>query len=187
MTIEGVTDGKTTLKIQLAQTTTPTVIQAVTLKPNSQVSYELKQVRGIYKIVPVSEVSLSVSATENTQKTDATSNAVIIDSAVVSRAPSNSQCPLPMDDVTFSSLKMTLSNTHFEIKRFEILHAVFPSHCVNVDQLRYMMARLEMEENKIKLLQSAMGHIYDPERLSTVEADFFLEKNKVRVREILPH
>jgi hypothetical protein len=48
-----------------------------------------------------------------------------------------------------------------------------------------MMSKLSQEDNKLALLIAAKGHIYDPERLLEVSADFFLARNKTKVAEIV--
>ena len=58
------------------------------------------------------------------------------------------------------------------------------SDCVNVEQLRFMMTRLSMEDNKIVLLRSAQGHVSDIRNIKKVGDDFFLQKNKTLVDEI---
>lgn len=58
-------------------------------------------------------------------------------------------------------------------------------NCIRVEQLRYMMAQLSTEDSKLKLLKTASVHVFDKSRLSLVQDDFFLEKNKVKAKEII--
>jgi hypothetical protein len=46
-------------------------------------------------------------------------------------------------------------------------------------------SKLSQEDNKLALLIAAKDHIYDPQRLLEVSADFFLARNKAKVAEIV--
>jgi ABC-type nitrate/sulfonate/bicarbonate transport system substrate-binding protein len=54
-----------------------------------------------------------------------------------------------------------------------------------VDQLRYLISQLELEDNKVKILELAQPRIYDYDRAALIVDDFFLERNKNKVKELL--
>ena len=58
-------------------------------------------------------------------------------------------------------------------------------NCFRVDQIRYMLAQLALEDNKIKLLEVGKASIYDFDRASQIVDDFFLDRNKNKAKAIL--
>jgi hypothetical protein len=73
----------------------------------------------------------------------------------------------------------------FEAKKLSLMAEFAGRSCLRTDHLRYMMSKLSQEDNKLALLIAAKGHIYDPQRLLEVSADFFLARNKAKVAEIV--
>jgi hypothetical protein len=94
-------------------------------------------------------------------------------------------CTVPCSVPEFDMLKNELLNTFFEIKKLEKMKSFALTTCLRVDQLRFMLTQLEVEDNRLRLLEQAMNSVYDTSRLPLVLDDFFLEKNKERARAII--
>jgi hypothetical protein len=78
-----------------------------------------------------------------------------------------------------------VTNAYFETRKLEVMKQFISNSCLRVEQIRYMMSQLSMEDNKFILLRESLNHISDTSNLYRTEADFFLEKNKARVNELL--
>ncbi len=85
----------------------------------------------------------------------------------------------------YNTMLNEVASAYFETRKLEVMKNFISNSCVRVEQIRYMMTRLSMEDNKIVLLRESIGHISDTSNLKLTEADFFLEKNKARVHEML--
>lgn len=88
-------------------------------------------------------------------------------------------------DSDFRIFTDQLKGAIFESKKLESMKSFVSTHCISVDQLRFLMAQLELEDNRFKLLEAGLNQIYDRDFLKTVEEDFFLEKNKQRVKALI--
>lgn len=182
LTLPSVASGKREIKLEFANETT--FNQIIPLKDRIHYTFGFRPVKGAFRLQILSEVAYqpssptglasAISETENEEET------VIIESI-----PEAGGCTDPISEWEFGSLKKEISTTTFDAKRFEKMRGFVVLSCVRVEQLRYMLAQLETEDHKLKLLQSAMGHVYDPSRLPSVLEEFFLEKNKEKAAMIL--
>lgn len=188
MTLPNIASGKTNVSLTFPQRPDLKVTADFDFKPNSVVFYEVVKLKGKFKLQLVSE---SVSATPlavTVQAQPSAPNAVEVASAMVDSVAvvlETGACENVTNTEEFESLKASLKDIAFENRRFEKMKLFVEGHCLKVDQLRYLMAQLNTEELKVKLLESGMGHVYDPQRLGAVEEDVFLERNKRRVKELV--
>jgi hypothetical protein len=179
--LTGLPSGKTSIKAMVQGNTTATAEQVLNLKPQTQVSFEIKLVKTAWKIVPVSEAAWIPAAEK-----------IIIDSAIIAptavETSTNSRCTEAMSTEAMNSLKTKIADQHFEAKKLELMKREIASSCLKVDQLLYLLTLLEIEDNKINLAESFISQTFDPQRLNLLESAFFLDKNKVRIRQsVAPH
>ena len=180
LTIPGIAPGKHQVKITFYNGSFHE--QSLTLKDKMHYSYLFTENKGVWKFVISSEVSYQPAAL--------TGLAITTDSTVVVETPvevydGTTGCTAPCSAPEFDVLKRELENTFFEIKKLEKMKAFALTTCLRVDQLRYMLVQLEVEDNRLRLLELAVNSIYDTSRLPIVLDDFFLEKNKERARTII--
>lgn len=180
ITLADINSGKTQVKVNFGLNSDKVIDQVLNLKDQTQVGYEIRMVKNAWKLVLANEANY----TGNSQVLiDSTQVAVDMPSAPI---PAESGgCGAPMNSVDFDHLKRQLSEMHFEAKKVDTIKIVISSNCMSVEQLRYLLANLEMEENKLHILSACKGHVSDVSRLSSVTEDFFLEKNKQKARAIL--
>ncbi len=156
--------------------------QSIALKENTHATYEIRMIKGALRFALLSEASYIPVAP--------TGLSVVIDSASVPEeftegfdgAPG---CENPCSTEDFENLKTALKEVSTDTRRLEMTRTFAALHCLRVEQLRYLLSRIELEDHRLKLLEAAASNIYDRSRLNAVEDDFFLAKNKSRVREII--
>ncbi len=161
--------------------------QAIELKPGGSSYFEVAKVKGKYKLALVSESISTPAAPVGTASPPVMNIAEFaLDTAATQEVKIESgSCDGVVNEIDFELLKNELAETVFEMRRFEKLKIYMGSHCLRADQVRYLLAQLNTEDLKIRLLEASMGHVFDPAKLTAIEEDIFLEKNKRRVREIL--
>jgi hypothetical protein len=180
LTIPGIAAGKHQVKVTFSNGSSHE--QSLTLKDRMHHSYLFSENKGMWKFVISSEASYQPAAL--------TGLPVDTDSTVVVETPAEvydgtTGCPVPCSSQEFDLLKTELGNTFFEIKKLEKMKSFALTTCLRVDQLRFMLVQLEVEDNRLQLLEVAMNSVYDTSRLPLVLDDFFLEKNKERARTII--
>ena len=89
-----------------------------------------------------------------------------------------------MDQKQFNSFTDFISQIPIETKRMSEMQEAIDASCIRVDQLRILINFLNLEENKLKLVQSSVSRVFDITRLSQLEQDFFIEKNKAAIRSL---
>jgi hypothetical protein len=189
----GVASGTASVQLSVPGKEKISIIQELILKPGGAYSYEVLRYKGKYKLQMISESISTASVTADAQTEVASSSTAaldvpavpeqIVDSAAVATHAADCHNLASVED--FEVLKLEVAKINFENKKFEVLKKFTEAHCVRVDQLRYMMAQLSLEDNKLKLLKLASANIHDKARLITVSEDFFLEKNKKMAKEIV--
>lgn len=187
ITLSSLPSGSTSFNVTFPQHPEIVIDQQIELKPGGASYFEVARVKGKYKLALVSE-SVTAPADLPGAMPQPVMNPVdfaldtLTAPAVVEEAGS---CAGPVSESEFDLIKAELRETVFEVRRFEKLKVYAETHCLRAEQVRYLMAQLNTEDLKIRLLESSIGHVFDPAKLQPVEEDIFLEKNKRRVREIL--
>lgn len=179
-TVPGLSAGKLLVQLSFANGTTHE--QSLTLKDRVHTSYALVESRDSWRLSISSEVAY----------TPAQATGLIATAAAPSSDPAakdveiiEAGCPQPCSPEDFETLKRELGNTMFEMKKLEKMRSFAMLTCMRVDQLRYMLAQLEVEDSKLKLIEASKSNVYDTSRLELVLNDFFLEKNRERARTLL--
>lgn len=181
ITLTALPAGKTSIKALVQGTSSASAEQVVSLKPQTQVSYEVKLVKTAWKIVPVSEAAWIPVAEKM-----ATDSAMVAPPVV--ETSSNSRCTEAISAEAMNALKSKIADQHFEAKKLELMKREIGGNCIKVDQLLYLLSLLEIEDNKLNLAESLIPQAFDTQRLNLLESAFFLDKNKVRIRQsVAPH
>jgi len=157
--------------------------QVIDIKPNTFLQYEIRVAKGKTQLFLIAEAKLTeiISVPVSEETTGLSDATIIIETPYEGRKA----CETPTSEVEFTSIKENLSKTGFEFKRFETLKEVVSFNCLTVDQLRYLLSQLELEDNKVKITELAKDKIYDYDRALLIVDDFFLERNKNKVKSIL--
>jgi hypothetical protein len=173
--------GKTKVKMTFTNSALGTLEQVLDFKDKVFVEYEVRKVKTKLQYFLLAESPLLISTSmESTVAADS-----VAAQPSVPEYDGISKCNSPLNEVDFSHIKMELSKCNFELTRFEYLKKEIPNKCWKVDQLRYLLSQLDMEDNKIKILELATPSIYDFDRAQSIVDDFFLERNKIKVKAIL--
>ncbi len=182
--------GKTTVSARFPNCAQQPVTAVLNLAKNSSAFYELSFVKGTLKFVLTSESSLepSTKLIHETQtiplaQSDPATTGLALDTSQAIEI--NAGCSTAITEQEYIQLKTELKAIHFESRKLELMTQFCSAHCLRVEQMRYLLSQLEMEDNKISLLRACIANIYDISRISQFEDDFFLEKNKVVVRKII--
>jgi hypothetical protein len=179
ITLTALPAGKTSIKALVLGTASAE--QVVNLKPQTQVSYEVKLVKTAWKIVPVSEAAW-IPVIEKTMSDSA------FVATPVAETSTNARCTEAWNTDAMNLLKTKIADQHFEAKKLELMKREIGGNCIKVDQLLYLLSLLEIEDNKLSLAESLIPQAFDPQRLNLLESAFFLDKNKVRIRQnVAPH
>lgn len=157
--------------------------QVIDIKPNTFLQYEIRVAKGKTQLFLIAEAKLTeiISIPVSEETTGLSDSTIIIETPYEGRKA----CEMPTSEVEFTSIKENLSKIGFEFKRFETLKEVVSFNCLTVDQLRYLLSQLELEDNKVKIIELAKDKIYDYDRALLIVDDFFLERNKNKVKSIL--
>jgi len=180
LTIPGLAPGKREILLSFANGTQHK--QILTLKDKLDHHFELREVKGTWRFTLNSEVSFSPVPLNGLNSGEVSDSLVIVK---VESYTGSVGCENPATESEFEALKRHIEATTFEMKKVEKMKNFLMLSCVRVDQLRYMLAILEIEDSKLKVLQAAQGHIFDTDHIQSVLDDFFLEKNKEKARSII--
>lgn len=173
--------GKTKVKMTFANPSIGSLEQILDIKDKIFVEYEVRKVKNKLQYFLLAESPLLItSAMDSTLAADSAAA-----QASIPEYSGISKCSTPLNEVDFAHVKMELSKCNFELTRVEYLKKAIPDQCWKVDQLRYLLSQLDMEDNKIKILELAKPSIYDFDRAHTITEDFFLERNKIKAKAIL--
>jgi hypothetical protein len=157
--------------------------QIIDVKPNTFLQYEIRVAKGKTQLFLIAEAKLTeiTSIPVSVESTGLAENNIIIETPYEGRKA----CETPTSETEFTSIKENLAKIGFEFKRFETLKGVVSFNCLTVDQLRYLLSQLELEDNKVKITELAKDKIYDYDRALLIVDDFFLERNKNKVKSML--
>jgi len=181
ITIVPVISGKTKVKMTFANTSVGTLEQTLDIKDKFFLEYEVRKVKNKLQFFLLAESPLLItSAMDSSLTADS-----LATQAAVPEYSGISKCSSPLNEVDFAHVKSELSKCSFELTRLDYLKKAIPDQCWKVDQLRYLLSQLDMEDNKLKVLELAKPSIYDFDRAQTITEDFFLERNKIKAKAIL--
>jgi Domain of unknown function (DUF4476) len=149
------------------------ITQSIQLKANYAVILEPGLVKGVPKLVPASETSYQFTA----------SNKVVQNIPVVLDTLALEQAQLELD--AYEELKIALSNQNFEARKMPLIETYLQQHVINVDQLRFILAQISMEDRKLEILRQAVPKVTDRKRLREMTDEFLLDKNKMKAEELI--
>jgi len=135
-----------------------------------------------------SALEVSINSAVNTASIasqEITSDIPVIASDSTSGSVAGTGCSPEVSAELYQEMIQAVKENFFESRKLELMKNFISQNCVRVEQLRFMMSNLSMEDNKIILLKASNGRISDVNNLKKVEEDFFLQKNKAWVVEIL--
>ncbi len=182
ITLDKITSGKTAIKATIPSHPEIIITQVIMLKKNSTTTYEIEKSKGVYKLMLRSETSLTSStAAPTSAKNVQTDTLEVNDLEII--GPEG--CTTVVDQDTYDAMLKEVSDNFFESRKLEVMKAFVKQRCVLVEQLRFMLSKLSLEENKFDLLQVGIKSVHDPIHLKRMEEDFFLEKNKARVHKLI--
>lgn len=146
--------------------------------------YEIKEVKGVLKIALNSESILTVTPIPSAPAAPA---AALVDS--IPPAPpvyaGNIGCSDPLIEATFEELLQLSTSQTFESRRTAWWLSQLGPHCLKVNQLDAVLRDVELEENRLQLLDNLVSHTYDRDNLSTLLPLFLLEKNKQKAQSMI--
>lgn len=184
LTIDKLPAGKVTLRATSDISQTLDILQTITLKKNSSAFYEIEKSKGAFKFVLKSESTLTILDPKSPEISE-TKIAETIDSTASESSSDSDGCVGFTSQEEYKTMLSEVNNAYFETRKLEVMKQFISKSCLRVEQIRYMMSQLSMEDNKFLLLKESLSHISDTTNLYRTEADFFLEKNKARVNELL--
>lgn len=169
--------GKQNFNIEFADSRWSTFDQVLDIKANSNQVFELKKVKGIFQFFMISETAFQFPQFEiqNTIPEDSVALPINVYQGAT-------KCESPIKDTEFALIKDNLNKSNFEFKKVAYLEKTIVQHCFRVEQLRYLISHLELEDNKLKIVELAVDHLYDFDRADLISEDFFLERNKTKVK-----
>ncbi|MCC6600298.1 MAG: DUF4476 domain-containing protein [Crocinitomicaceae bacterium] len=180
ITIERISAGKTTISMSCGTDRTLVINQQVMLKDQYHTTLDLRKIKNEFKVAMVSEVSVFFAPVLSTDSLTNRTAAV----PVTSEYTGKKGCETPADPIVFKELKSDLKGVHFESQKLKMMIVFCSSHCILTDQLYFLLSKLELEENKMSLLENSHKHIYDLDHIDRLSDLFFLEKNRKRVQEL---
>lgn len=181
ITLLPVTSGKTTLKIDFANPQIAGFEQVVELKPLAFQEFEIRKPKNKFLLFQVAESKIADSLNVILRTNPIDSVASIQKDEIYLGAK---KCDMPMNSEEFNALKRSLENQQFEYKKLEILKSTLALQCITVEQLRFVITKLELEDNKVKIVELSKDNIFDFDRAASIADDFFLERNKNKVKSL---
>lgn len=167
--------GKIKFKISFESTSFNPFEQIIELKSGNFYQFEIRKIKNKLLLFEIAESKYDFIVV----KTDSMSLAKEEKEVFYT---GQTQCESPLKLEEFEALKNRMTQSRFESQKVEELKKIVLLECLNVDQLRTLLSYLELEDNKIKLLEQAKPKIYDIDRSNLFIQDFLLERNKNRVK-----
>lgn len=176
ITVTGLKAGKNVVRLSIGPLQKEEVEQVFTWKDRTELVYEIREVKGVKRIVPVSESPylppLGASADTLTPPLeDAT--------------PIAMGCLEPLSTLVFEDWKERIQSQPFEARKLDVMLGMLSVSCVKVSQLAWMLQILEMEENKLRLLEQGRGHVFDLSNAPSLASQFYLAKYRERAAAML--
>ena len=157
-----------------------TIQQTLVIKPNMAVVFEVSMIKGTYKLVPASENTYAfVNSTLPVAAPPATSNLDAVSST------DSLQTGASASQEAYEQLKTAIAQQTFESRKLALIQTYLQNESINIDQLRYLMAQLSLEDRKLELLKMAIPKVQDKSRLHEVADEFLLDKNKEKAKEMV--
>jgi hypothetical protein len=153
------------------------IMQTLNLKDQTAVSFELTKIKGAYKLVPASENTYTFPKNSAAQTIAIESQPLQIDTVAIAVTP--------IVQADYEFLKTQIASHTFEVRKLEVMNQYLQDHSLNIDQLRFLMAQLSLEDRKLELLRLAVPRMTDKSRIMEVTEEFLLDKNKAKAREIV--
>lgn len=179
LTLTGLEPGKHTVRMVFANSSS--IEQQVTLRTLTHSTYQPAFLKGSWKLALASDAAYTPATPTGLPVEHSPDSAP----AAANVVEESGACTQPLSPEEFEAVKAEMQAVRLQSVRLERLQALAGSRCLRADQLRFLMSLLELEDHKIRLLEAATGHVFDPRRLATLPDDFFLEKNRERVRTLL--
>jgi hypothetical protein len=149
------------------------ITQSIQLKANQAIVLEPNLVKGVPKLVPASEMSYQFTSPTNALQ----NTPVVLDTVALENAQ--------MELEAYEQLKIALNNQNFEARKMPLIESYLQQHWVNVDQLRFILAQISMEDRKLDILRQALPKVTDRSRLPEMMDEFLLDKNKMKAQELI--
>ena len=167
--------GKQNIRVIFPYTPLLEFQQVINVKPYTSVQYALNYAKNALKFTVVGETVLEP---ERFPKYVKSSSAQPVSAVATGCFPQS-------DQLLFESVLKSLEQNTMESRKLEIMKEYAGSQCITVVQLRQLLGMLMQEDNKLELLSTSRSHIYNPENLSEVLEDFFLERSKSKAQLII--
>lgn len=181
ITVLPVNSGKTTVRIDFANPQIAGFEQVVELKSLVFQQFEIRKPKNKFLLFQFAESKIADSLNVLLNAPEADSIFIPVEKNDYSGVK---KCESPMNAEEFNALKKSLEKQTFEYKKLEILKSTLALQCITVEQLRFVITKLELEDNKVKIVELSKDNIYDFDRAASIAEDFFLERNKNKVKSL---
>jgi len=187
VTVDNILTSKAILKAVFPAQPDKAFSQQLTLKKNTSVFYIIEDVKGEYKFVLKSESSIVINPAKNdvvrTESSYETSPLAM--EPEIEPEPENELCPEPASEKAMRTFSSELSEMRFEGQKVSKMKSFIDSNCITAEQLEDLLLGISMEDNKMDILEHSIKRIFDPSNLKGIENNFFLERNKRKVIELI--
>ncbi len=167
--------GKIKFKVSFQALNFPAFEQTLDLKTGNFYQWEIRKIKNKLLLFQIAESKYDFLITAEDSTTEITQTPIEIYQGQL-------QCEIPLNEQEFEALKTRMNTCRFESQRVEELKKIVLLECLTVNQLRTLLNFMELEDNKIKLLEQAKPRIYDIDRSHLFQEDFLLERNKNRLK-----
>lgn len=172
--------GEVLIDLILNDSTKSHVSTSVYLSEQKEITYELRKLRGKYKLLPFSEIEWK--SPEMIASGDSTITAVdslsadnmAIDSANVYRGRKG--CEVQASDRKVRDLVEEMNEAFFESQKKELAIHFVRNKCVNTDQLSRILKKISYEDVRLEILKNA--NIYDIDNFNDLRRLFLLDSMK---------
>jgi hypothetical protein len=103
----------------------------------------------------------STTTTTTTSSSSTTSTGTTTPVTTTAPAPSN-QCVFPMGSGDFAAAKKSVEGQSFEEQKLKVAKQILSTNCMNVSQVKEIMALFSFEDTKIDWAEFAYGKTTDP-------------------------
>lgn len=141
-------------------------------------SYNTAVINGKLELVPSGELKLQPKAFQFWNNSSAT--VVVNDNVVYS---GKKGCEHPASESTVDSLVAVLHVKSFDTERKTIARMQLDADCFQVKDIVKIISTIELEENRMDCMASAVSHVYDLENIDALLELLFLERNKEAIRQ----
>ncbi|MFZ6052594.1 DUF4476 domain-containing protein [Halocola ammonii] len=159
------------------------VSTSVYLEENREVTYQLRKLRGEYRLLPFSEIEWeptpadSAAIEETTVPTDslsAVSDSTAVDSTMIYSGEKG--CSLPASSREVRQVISAMQESFFERQKREMAIEFVQNNCVRTSALRTILEEISYEDKRLEVLSKA--NIYDLDNLDSLRDLFLLDSMK---------